>query len=504
MIEGLLPRTGFPQFLWIWNRVQGLPTPRLHLLIARWLAARWASGDRELLLLAFRNSGKSTLVGLFTVWLLTQNPNLRILVLAGDFPLAKKMVRNAKRVIERHPITRRLLVPHGELWASDQFTVRRSRELRDPSMLAKGIAANITGLRADVVIGDDVEVPNTCDTVTKREELRTRLQEIDYVLVPNGIKLFVGTPHAYESIYVDPTSDGPPETPGPLTGFKRLALPILDSRGRSRWPERFPLDRIDAIRQRTGPAKFDSQMMLRPRSIIDGRLDPGQLKVYDAELVYSERNTEATLSLDGRRLVSAACWWDPSFGSPSGGDASVLALLLSDDEGAYWLHRIQYLKVNEDDADACDHATQMCRMVASFVHEYFVPAVTIETNGLGRFLPGLLRRELRRGGLSCAVIEHTSARAKDLRILDAFDAVLAARRLHAHRSVWSTPFIAEMREWRPGAGGRNDGLDAVAGCLLSEPVRFPRWAGRSEPTVSRREWRPGARPTRVDVDFPLS
>ena len=82
--------TGFAEFVWIWNRRQAQATPRLHLRIARWLAVRWQAGERELLLLAFRSSGKSTLVGLFCAWLLSQNPDLRILVLAGDFALANK------------------------------------------------------------------------------------------------------------------------------------------------------------------------------------------------------------------------------------------------------------------------------------------------------------------------------------------------------------------------------------------------------------------------------
>jgi hypothetical protein len=86
-------------------------------------------------------------------------------------------------------------------WASDQFTVNRRAELRDPSMLAKGIAANITGLRADVVICDDVEVPNTCDTAPKRTDLRARLRELEYVVIPGGLQIFVGTPHTYYSIY---------------------------------------------------------------------------------------------------------------------------------------------------------------------------------------------------------------------------------------------------------------------------------------------------------------
>ena len=86
---------------------------------------------------------------------------------------------------------------------SDQFTVRRRLTRRDPSLLARGIGANITGSRADVVICDDVEVPNTCATALRREELRSRLHEISYVLVPGGLQLYVGTPHSYDSIYAE-------------------------------------------------------------------------------------------------------------------------------------------------------------------------------------------------------------------------------------------------------------------------------------------------------------
>ena len=59
-----------------------------------------------------------------------------------------------------------------------------------------------------------------------------------------------------------------------LAGFHRLEVPLLDEHGRSRWSERFTPERIEAIRRRTGPAKFESEVMLRPRSIIEGRLDP--------------------------------------------------------------------------------------------------------------------------------------------------------------------------------------------------------------------------------------
>jgi hypothetical protein len=493
---------GFPAFAWIWNTVQGQHTPALHVRMARWLEAAWRDGERELLLMAFRNSGKSTLVGLFCAWLLSRDANCRILVLAADLALARKMVRNVKRIVERHPLTRGLKPKRAEQWASDQFTVNRPSELRDPSMLAKGISANVTGSRADIIICDDVEVPNTCDSAPKRADLRARLAEIEYVLVPGGLQLFVGTPHTYYTIYADaPRRDAGEERPF-LDGFRRLELALLDGVGASRWPERFPLERVEAIRRRSGPNKFESQMMLRPVSLAEGRLDPDKLRYYEAPLDYREGNGEAVLSIGGTRLVSASCWWDPAYGAPGRGDASVIAAVYTDEQGDYWLHGVKYLEHDPAVVDQVDEATQLCRQVAAFMRAHFLPGVVLETNGLGRFLPGLLRRELALAGIPAAVVEKASRASKDQRILDAFDAPLAAGRLHAHRGVWDTPFITEMREWRPGAKGRDDGLDAVSGCLLSEPVRLarrPRLPAQGE--RSRTNWRGASGGFKAETEF---
>ena len=81
-----------------------------------------------------------------------------------------------------------------------------------------------------------------------------------------------------------------------------------------------------------------------------------------------------------------------------------------------------------------------------------------------------------------------STTAKDQRILAAFDPLLAARALHVHASVWETPFIRELREWLPGGRGRDDGLDAVSGCILAQPVRL----GGHGPAPPRRDWRQAA------------
>jgi hypothetical protein len=488
---------GFGEFVWVWDRQQGLTTAAVHLRIARFLETGWQQGETGLLLQAFRSAGKSSLVGLFCAWLLGRDPDLRILVLAAEQALAIKMVRQVRGIVERHPFLAALRPEKAQEWAADRFTVERPGVLRDPSVLARGVSANVTGSRADVVICDDVEVPNTCDTPEKRAELRRRLGEIDYLLVPGGLQLFVGTPHTYFTIYADAPRTEIGEARAFLAGFTRLTVPIQDDRGAPAWPERFPVEVIRELARRSGPNSFASQMLLKPVNVAEGRLDPARLRRYGAELDYVEGNQEAVLSLLGERLVAAACWWDPAYGAPGRGDASVIAAVFLDGAGNAYLHRISYLRHDPGAAAEVDEATQLCRHAARFARDLYLPSISLEVNGLGRFLPGLLRRELAAEGVPAAVREVTSRRPKEIRILEAFDAPLAAGALHAHASVFATPFVQEMRDWRPGLShARDDGLDAVAGCLASEPVRLPRL-----PTAGRRTWRPGAVGVRAPSEF---
>lgn len=482
----------FPVFATLWNQSQSMGTPKIHYRIMQWLENRWHNGDTRLLLMAFRSCGKSTLVGLFCAWLLFKNPDLRILVLAADTTLAKKMVRNVKRIIERHPLTKHLKPQKPEQWASAYFTVQRPTELRDPSMLARGITANITGSRADIIICDDVEVPNTCDTAGKRTELRDRLSEIEYILISGGSQIYVGTPHTYHSIYKQEPSPELDEDYALLENYQRLAVPIHDAQNKIAWPERYDWDDINRMKRQTGPAKFTSQMLLKPVKIIDSRLDAKDLQIYKENINYCESAQKPILKIGDTVMTGAAAWWDPSFGSASG-DGSVLACLFTDDSGNYYLHHLAMITneapQNTTQDSMSDPATIQCNKVAQILRANHMPSVHVETNGIGKFLPAILRRELAKTATKCAVKEVTSRTNKDQRILESFDVVLAARALHVHKTVLKTPFVTEMQEWQPGkSSGHDDTLDAVAGAIATQPVRIqriyanggaPNWQGSS-------------------------
>ena len=171
----------------------------------------------------------------------------------------------------------------------------------------------------------------------------------------------------------------------------------------------------------------------------------------------------------------------------------MLAAVFTDEDGRRLLHRVAYLYYDpKNDRDGA--AKQLCRRAAAHMRKLMLPVLHVESNGLGSWMPKILQRELMREGHGATVIGTPNSRPKHERILDGFDAPLAANALWAHASVFKSPFLRELREWRPeNRNGLDDGLDADACALLLEPVRI-RPVGRA----SRLEWRESVIPARSD------
>jgi hypothetical protein len=115
-------------------------------------------------------------------------------------------------------------------------------------------------------------------------------------------------------------------------------------------------------------------------------------------------------------------------------------------------------------------ATQ-CEQVLDFMATHNTRHIAIEVNGLGSALPEVLRDTAIKRGQSVIVQKIVNHMRKETRILDAIEPLLTTGRLFAHASIKSTPLLAEMLGWSPmGAGGHDDGLDALAGALRLQPI----------------------------------
>lgn len=188
-------------FLDSWNNLIGLQTPEHHKTIMRFLVDVLNNEPHRGLLNAFRHSGKSTVVGVFAAFVLYNLPNTRILILSAESGLASRMVAHIKNILENHPLCVDVLPDVKKEWGTHKITIKRPIGIREPSVICQGISGNITGLRSDLIICDDVEVPNTCNTQQKRNNLRERLRELDFILSPHGTMIYIGTPHTTDTIY---------------------------------------------------------------------------------------------------------------------------------------------------------------------------------------------------------------------------------------------------------------------------------------------------------------
>lgn len=247
------------------------------------------------------------------------------------------------------------------------------------------------------------------------------------------------------------------------------------------WPELFPIEKIEQLREIVGPRHFSSQMMLAYVSEDKARLDPGALHFYDGEFdcrtatiksSYMGKNGIELCTLNFEHSITGyACYWDPSGGRVKS-DASVCVLLYRDDKNRRaFIHDVRYLSVSESDAHPL--ATQ-CELVLDFMCMHGLRKIAIEVNGIGNALPEILTSVAKKRGVGVIVQKIINHTRKETRILDAIEPVLTTGRLWAHSRIKTTPLLSEMLGWSPIARSQNDdGLDAVAGSLLLQamPVR---------------------------------
>jgi phage terminase large subunit-like protein len=382
--------------------------------------------------------------------------------MSADHELAKKSSQDILNTLRLHPFSRHLIGNQRELEVrKDSFFVRGHKDSRNHSVKAKGILSNVTGGRADYIIFDDVEVAKNSGDSRRREELRRRIAEVNNLLVPEmGRRLFIGTYHDSESVYDELINIGASKLKVPLIKNVKGEFPYQV--GDSQWPERFNQEWI--LQKQTtchSKAEWQSQYLLIPSSVTDSLLDVTRVRMYEKEVDFTHSNGSVLAKIGDAILRSVSCWWDPAISSARGDD-SVVAIVFSDDDNNYYIHRTVHIAGDTD---------EQCRRVKIIALEHNIPVVSIESNGIGALLPPMLIKHLEGTGVGVDAV-YNSARKND-RIIQAFETPLYAGKIHAHASVVDGPFLYQLRDFKfENTKTRDDFIDATASAILREPIRL--------------------------------
>ena len=192
------PLTDFRNFLYIVWKHLALPDPTpVQYDIAQFLQGK----DNRIIIEAFRGVGKSWVTSAFVCWLLYMNPLLNILVVSASKGRSDDFTTFTMRLIQEMPELAHLRPKEGQRNSKLAFDVAPAKASHAPSVKSVGITGQLAGSRADVIVADDIEIPNNSATQMMRDKLGESVKEFDAVLKPGGKIIYLGTPQTEMSLY---------------------------------------------------------------------------------------------------------------------------------------------------------------------------------------------------------------------------------------------------------------------------------------------------------------
>lgn len=168
-------------------------------------------GSARKLALLPRGHLKSHIAAAYAAWRITKQPWITIVYLSAGEDLAKAQIYAIKNMmtndVYRTYWPEMLKDDEGqrEQWSAFSFNVdhpeRKRRGIRDHTIIVKTVKSNAIGLHCDLLIADDVVIPDFAYTATGRSTVNAAMAQFTSILNPRGEILAVGTRYHPSDLY---------------------------------------------------------------------------------------------------------------------------------------------------------------------------------------------------------------------------------------------------------------------------------------------------------------
>ncbi len=229
------------------------------------------------LALAPRGFGKSTLLSVVRcIFEIVRNPDIRILLASNTHSQAAAFVGEVRGHLERNRIFHRIfgdLV--GRKWTDRELIVNSRRRIaKEPTIFATGVDGALVSRHFDLIICDDIVDEENSRTEARREKLRTWFFKVLLpCLEPEAKLCLVGTRYHYRDLYGHLIASG---------FFPSVTIiRAIDADGKSPWPERFSVERLEQIRRDAGTVIFNAQYQNDTEAMKGAVFKEDWLRFYD-------------------------------------------------------------------------------------------------------------------------------------------------------------------------------------------------------------------------------
>jgi hypothetical protein len=188
----------------------------IHKEIFRWMQDYSLFGQNEhlsanKLIMLPRAHLKSHMVATWCAWMITRHPEVTMLYVSATAELAITQLYAIKNILGGSTYQRffpEYLDPQEgkrEKWSSTKISVdhinRVKEGIRDATIATAGLTTNTTGWHADVIVSDDLVVPENAYTIDGRETVSKKTSQFTSIRNAGGFTMACGTRYHPADIY---------------------------------------------------------------------------------------------------------------------------------------------------------------------------------------------------------------------------------------------------------------------------------------------------------------
>ena len=177
-----------------------------------------------------------------------KNPDIRILIVNAVEGNSAKMMRWIRaNLSEGTPLSKIFGKFETETWSQDELLIRqRTKQLVAPTVMAAGIQKTLTSQHFDLIIADDIVVPDNVQTKEQREKVYEFYLSLFDLLEPDGRIVVIGTRYHQDDLYARILEENAAHK-----NWSVFIRSCYNSDGTVLFPEKFTQAQLDDIKKKS-------------------------------------------------------------------------------------------------------------------------------------------------------------------------------------------------------------------------------------------------------------
>jgi phage terminase large subunit-like protein len=323
--------------------------------------------DNQLVLLP-RDHQKSAMIAYRVAHHITKHPEATVLYVSATANLAEKQLKAVKDILLSDiyrfywPEMVNDMEGKRERWAADEISVdhpkRKAEGIRDATIKASGITANVTGLHCSIAVLDDVVVPDNAYSQIGRDQVRAFYSQLSSIESTGAKEWAVGTRYHPGDLYKDMMEmtesyyDDETEIEVENEVYETFER-VVETNGEFLWPKQrrtdgktFGFDQRELARKKAkylDITQFYAQYYNNPNAVETQLIDRNRFNYYERDKI---ENFSGAWYF-GDKLLHIYAAMDFAYTVTNNSDYTVIAVVGVDEDNNYYVLDIDRFKTNK-------------------------------------------------------------------------------------------------------------------------------------------------------------